>query len=103
MQVRDGLRAPARRAVELLDPDRVLERVVVGPMAGVASLVARGLLGERLLSGLLERRPAWLVDRTARAAQRFGQAGFLQGYVASMLAGALLVVLVLTLGEAFRS
>jgi len=102
MQVRDGLRAPARRVVEVLDPDRVLERVAAHRVAGVAGLVARGLFGERLLSGLLERWPTSLVDRSAHAAQRFTQAGFLQGYVASMLFGALLVVLALTLGEVFR-
>ncbi len=72
------------------------------PGAFVARAIARGPFGERLLSALLDRGPALLVDRWAHATQRRTQAGYLQGYVASMLAGALFVVLVLTLGEVLQ-
>jgi NADH-quinone oxidoreductase subunit L len=102
MQVRDGLRGPARRAVDLLDPDRLFERVVVTPGARIARAIADGPVGERLLSALLDRGPAFVVDRWVTTAQRWTQAGYLQGYVVTMLAGALFVVLVLTLGEVLQ-
>jgi NADH:ubiquinone oxidoreductase subunit 5 (subunit L)/multisubunit Na+/H+ antiporter MnhA subunit len=102
MQVRDALRARTRQVVDLLDPDRLFEYLVVIPGAGIARVIARGPLGERLLSALLDRGPAMLVDRFVHALEQRTQAGYLQGQVAAILVGALFVVFVLTLGEVLQ-
>ena len=98
LDLRNRLRGPGRRVVEALDPDNVLGWLVIVPSSAVARQLARGPVGERMLVFVLETAPAAVVDWLGGLLDRHGQAGYAQGVLASMLVGAVLVVLGLTLG-----
>ena len=74
---------------------------MIVPSAAVARMLARGPAGERSLVWLLETAPAGIAGWLAGALDRHGQAGYAQGVLASMLVGAVLIVLGLTLGGVF--
>ncbi len=98
LDLRNRFRGPGRRVVDALDPDNVFGWLVIVPSSAVARQLARGPIGERLLVFVLETAPAKLADWVGGLFDRYGQAGYAQGVLASMLVGAVLVVLGLTLG-----
>lgn len=98
LDLRNRLRGPSRRVAQAFDPDNVFGWLVIMPASTVARALARGPFGERMLTWWLDTLPAGLVMGLGRALDRHGQSGHAQGVLASMLIGALAVVLALTLG-----
>ncbi len=98
LDLRNRLRGPARRVVQAFDPDNVFGWLVIAPSSAVARGLARGPFGERLLVWLLDTAPSGLAMWLGGLLDRHGQSGQTQGVLASMLVGAVLIVLGLTLG-----
>jgi len=98
IELRDRLRGPARRLAGALDPDNVFGWLVIVPSSVVARQLAYGYPGERLLAFVLVKAPAAVVTWLGGALARHGQTGYAQGVLASMLIGAVAIVLGLALG-----
>jgi len=101
IDLRNRLRAPARRLVKAFEPDEVFGWTVIAPSSAIARQLARGPFGERGLSFLLDRAPAGFSRWLGTMLERHGQAGQTQGMLASMLVGAVVIMLGLTLGGVF--